>query len=102
MLGDKTSITRHIRKRHSVSSETEVSGLKEPVQNNYDEYKDGEKTRSISMVPKPFLFEVFVVKSAQAVTLSIIVLMCVTINARTALKVTDVGLNCIIRVKEPH
>ena len=34
----------------------------------------------------------FVVKSAQAVTLSIIVLMCVTINDRTALKVTDVGL----------
>ena len=44
------------------------------------------------MVSKPFVFEVFVVKSAQAVTLSIIVLMCVTINDRTALKVTDVGL----------
>ena len=42
------------------------------------------------MVSKPF--EVFVVKSAQAVTLSIIVLMCVTINDRTALQVTDVGL----------
>ena len=45
------------------------------------------------MVSKPFVLEVFVVKSAQAVTLSIIVLMCVTINDRTALKVTDVGLN---------
>ena len=44
------------------------------------------------MVSKPFVFDVFVVKSAQAVTLSIIVLMCVTINDRTALKVTDVGL----------
>ena len=44
------------------------------------------------MVSKPFVFEVFVVKSAQSVTLSIIVLMCVTINDRTALKVTDVGL----------
>ena len=50
------------------------------------------KTRSISMVSKPFGFEVFVVKSAQAVTLSIIVLMCVTINDRTVSKVTDVGL----------
>ena len=44
------------------------------------------------MVLKPFVFEVFVVKLDQAVTLSIIVLMCVTINDRTALKVTDVGL----------
>ena len=47
------------------------------------------------MVSKPFVFEVFevfVVKSAQAVTLSILVLMCITINDRTALKVTDVGL----------
>ena len=44
------------------------------------------------MVSKPFVFEVFVVKLAQALTLSIIVLMCVTINDRTALKVTDVGL----------
>ena len=44
------------------------------------------------MGSKPFVFDVFVVKSAQAVTLSIIVLMCVTINDRTALKVTDVGL----------
>ena len=44
------------------------------------------------MVSKPFVFEVFVVKSAQTVTMSIIVLMCVTINDRTALKVTDVGL----------
>ena len=51
-------------------------------------------TRSISMVSKPFVFEVFVVKSAQAVTLSIIVLMCVTINDRTALKVTDVVRLC--------
>ena len=33
------------------------------------------KTRSISMVSKPFASEFFVVKSAQAVTLSIIVLM---------------------------
>ena len=41
------------------------------------------------MVSKPFVLEVFVVKSAQAVTLSIIVLMCVSINDRTALKVTD-------------
>ena len=39
-----------------------------------------EVTRSISMVSKPFVFEVFVVKSAQKVTLSIIVLTCVTIN----------------------
>ena len=44
------------------------------------------------MGSKPFVFDVFVVKSAQAVTLSIIVLMCVTINDRTDLKVTDVGL----------
>ena len=44
------------------------------------------------MVSKPYVFEVFDVKSAQKVTLSIIVLMCVTINDRTALKVTDVGL----------
>ena len=44
------------------------------------------------MVSKPFVFEVFGVKLAQAVTLSIIVLMCVTINDRTVLKVTDVGL----------
>ena len=43
------------------------------------------------MVSKPFVFEVFVVKSAQGVTLSILVLMWVTINDRTALKVTDVG-----------
>ena len=41
------------------------------------------------MVSKPFVLEVFVVKSAQAVTLSIIVLMVVSINDRTALKVTD-------------
>ena len=40
------------------------------------------------MVSKPFVVEVFVVKSAQAVTMSIIVLMCVTINDRTALKAT--------------
>ena len=46
-------------------------------------------TRSISMVSKPFVFEVFVVESAQAVTLSIIVLMCFTINVRDAWKVTD-------------
>ena len=44
------------------------------------------------MVSNLSIFEVFVVKSAQAVTLSIIVLMCVTINDMTALKVTDVGL----------
>ena len=44
------------------------------------------------MVSKPFVFEVFVAKSAPAVTLSIIVLMSITINDRTALKVTDVGL----------
>ena len=50
-----------------------------------------ERTRSISMVSKPFVFEVFVVKSVQAVTLSIIVLMCVTINDRTALKGEGVG-----------
>ena len=50
------------------------------------------ETRSISIVTKPFVFDVFVVKSAQAVTLSIIVLMCVTINDRNALKGTDVGL----------
>ena len=43
MSVDKTSITRHIRKRHSVSSETEDSELKKPVQINSDEYKDGEK-----------------------------------------------------------
>ena len=47
------------------------------------------------MVSKPFVFEVFVVKSAQAVTMSIIVLMCVTINDRTALTVTDVGQNVV-------
>ena len=41
------------------------------------------------MVSKPFVFEVFVVKSAQTVTLSTIVLMCVPINDRTALKITD-------------
>ena len=42
--------------------------------------KKGGITRSISMASKPFVFEVFVVKSVQKVTLSIIVLMCVTIN----------------------
>ena len=42
------------------------------------------QTRSISMVSNTFVFEVFVVKSAQVVTLSIIVLMCVTINDRAA------------------
>ena len=51
-----------------------------------------EITRSISIVSKLFVFEVFVVKPAQAAALSIIVLMCDTVNDRTALKVTDVGL----------
>ena len=43
MSVDKTSLTRHIRKRHSVSSETEDSELEKPVQINSDEYKDGDK-----------------------------------------------------------
>ena len=36
------------------------------------------RTSSISMVSKPFVLEGFVVKSAQKVNLSIIVIMCVT------------------------
>ena len=48
--------------------------------NAYDKHTQKAPTRSIDMVSKPFVFDVFVVKSAQKVTLSIIVLMCVTIN----------------------
>ena len=43
-------------------------------------YPSSINTRSIFMVSKRFVFEVFVVKSAQKVTLSIIVLISVTIN----------------------